>query len=677
MAIVLPFTEQSEGGNLGAPPNWQTPACLTYIGYNNLLRAAGAMLSQSTGDARLAADWRPWTFWESQNTGERLLNLSLPFDADNRVLHSQAFENSSFWTLTGMSAFGAGSVVNVLSPSDTMSAEELHEDASNGLHQVSQNVAVPRNTVLTTSVFAKPGTPSGRDRLRILVEDGASGIVARADFDLTLGAVSNVLGSGVLTAKISPSSNGFKRCALTYNSGVAAAPGNVMPHRFRFLQAANVDSYAGSTLASITLWGAQTNTGSAAKVYQATDGLPLIPPTDGSNRDPVTTPAFYTCDYAAICSYVLNGAQVVLEHFNFETFQYEALVTLLPEELDGSPLMKIAGVPASSHLWRFNVQGVPENRLLRSQAFENASWTKIDTTVTPDNLSAPDGTLTADSLLEGVALTAQVDQNVTVAAGEEVAFSVYVKCLSTAFPWVRLRLVNVSGAAGTLDAWFNIVSGFAGATQQSGAGQVTGASIESAGDGWYRCTLKGVVNLDGISVKCLTASASADASTVRVANATRGQWGAQVEQASGNSPSAYQLTTTSTVLLPAKIGVLALGQWLGIPMQEIGWTPPRLARKSVLNTSVSDAGQFLGKSLIRRACQFEITATFLQIDWAYAAWFEFVKHAEQLPFFYLWDIGEAGDSAFCWVDEEIEPPEFSGAFHVDAALKVSALVGKD
>lgn len=120
----------------------------------------------------------------------------------------------------------------------------------------------------------------------------------------------------------------------------------------------------------------------------------------------------------------------------------------------------------------------------------------------------------------------------------------------------------------------------------------------------------------------------------------------------------------------AHCSVMSMGQWLGIPMQDQGWTPPRLARDSKLISSVSESGQFLGRSLVRQASTFDITATFLQIDWAYTAWMDFICHAEKYPFFFHWDIGIAQDTVFCWVDEPIDPPTFAGAFNVDARLKV-------
>ncbi len=129
-----------------------------------------------------------------------------------------------------------------------------------------------------------------------------------------------------------------------------------------------------------------------------------------------------------------------------------------------------------------------------------------------------------------------------------------------------------------------------------------------------------------------------------------------------------------TGLGPFRLGVLSAGQWMGVPMQDIGWTPPRLARAPLLVNSESEKGVFLGRSLLRLASKFEITATFLRIDWAYSAWLDFIRHAEQRPFFFSWDISLAGDTAYCWVEEEIPRPEFVGGENVDARVPVRGVV---
>ena len=167
------------------------------------------------------------------------------------------------------------------------------------------------------------------------------------------------------------------------------------------------------------------------------------------------------------------------------------------------------------------------NLLTYTQDFANAAWTKIDTTVTANNVAAPDGTMTADTLTEGSAGTGQVGATGSVStAGATATFSIYLKRGNT--DWVRLAVTN---AANGFRAWFNLNTGTAGSTATIGTGTVTGASIVNAGNGWYRCILTGAIpSVTAYSVFANTASA--DNSGTRVSGGTYLAWGAQLEQAS-------------------------------------------------------------------------------------------------------------------------------------------------
>src|SRR5690606_15029350 len=68
------------------------------------------------------------------------------------------------------------------------------------------------------------------------------------------------------------------------------------------------------------------------------------------------------------------------------------------------------------------------NLLLRSQEFENGSWVKTGFTVTANAASAPDGTGTADSLLETATTGVHaLTQGVSLADNTKYTYSVYVK----------------------------------------------------------------------------------------------------------------------------------------------------------------------------------------------------------------------------------------------------------
>ena len=118
------------------------------------------------------------------------------------------------------------------------------------------------------------------------------------------------------------------------------------------------------------------------------------------------------------------------------------------------------------------------NLFTYSQEFENAIWGKIGVTVAADSVAAPDGTLTADTIIPD---TAAGNHYVIRSAGTvstTETHSVYAK--AGGYDWLRLSIGN------TLFVWFNVSSGT--------IGTITGASspiIQPVGNGWYRCSISG------------------------------------------------------------------------------------------------------------------------------------------------------------------------------------------
>jgi len=118
------------------------------------------------------------------------------------------------------------------------------------------------------------------------------------------------------------------------------------------------------------------------------------------------------------------------------------------------------------------VELVPYNLLSWSEDFSNVAWTQVGTTITANSTTAPNGTLTADTIAWG----SYVGQNFTHSGVH--TFSVYAKYIGT--QWLFIENYNFDD----LGAWFDIQNGVVG-TIASG---VT-ANIESVGSGWYRCSV--------------------------------------------------------------------------------------------------------------------------------------------------------------------------------------------
>jgi hypothetical protein len=136
-----------------------------------------------------------------------------------------------------------------------------------------------------------------------------------------------------------------------------------------------------------------------------------------------------------------------------------------------------------SDAWRTNVQGLvertPYNLLSQSETFDNSSWTKASLTVAANTISAPNGTLTADTLIEDTSNSVhRIFNNVAVSVSTSIAstYSVYLKSAGRTRAWVRDNDL--------LGALFNLSTGTIVSTDSG----VT-ASITNVGDSWYRCTI--------------------------------------------------------------------------------------------------------------------------------------------------------------------------------------------
>jgi hypothetical protein len=191
------------------------------------------------------------------------------------------------------------------------------------------------------------------------------------------------------------------------------------------------------------------------------------------------------------------------------------------------------------------------NLLVRSEEFDNASWTKTDITVTANNNVAPDGVLTADLITEGSASNAGLTllAAITVTSGATVTASFFVK-RSALIQWVRFNVVNSTGANGGR-VWLDIQNGVVGASANIGSGTATSGAITSVGNGWYRISVTTTLASGDTATSLSLNSASANSSFTRVSGAAYWAWGAQLE--GGAFPTSYIPTTSASVTRNADV----------------------------------------------------------------------------------------------------------------------------
>jgi hypothetical protein len=128
------------------------------------------------------------------------------------------------------------------------------------------------------------------------------------------------------------------------------------------------------------------------------------------------------------------------------------------------------------------------NLLLRSEAFDNAAWSKTTSSVSADQAVAPDGNTTMDKLIEDATASAphSIAQQFTLAGDTYTAVSVFAKAgTRTAFHVTLYGTTN-----DWVSAVFNLSNGTASQTATgSTSGTLLSASIRSIGGGLYRCSL--------------------------------------------------------------------------------------------------------------------------------------------------------------------------------------------
>ena len=167
------------------------------------------------------------------------------------------------------------------------------------------------------------------------------------------------------------------------------------------------------------------------------------------------------------------------------------------------------------------------NQLTYTEQFDNAAWTKDGATVTANAVTAPDGTLTADTVSTGIS-TGEHRIYQTAGSSAVHTHTIYAKAGTANF-------VSLSTGNATYYAVFNLSTGAVSSSVSCTS------SIVSVGDGWYRLTVTGsvampsfffVVNVGETAASAVPATGSTGTSkTVHL-------WGAQLEL--GSTATAYQ-----------------------------------------------------------------------------------------------------------------------------------------
>jgi hypothetical protein len=217
-------------------------------------------------------------------------------------------------------------------------------------------------------------------------------------------------------------------------------------------------------------------------------------------------------------------------------------------------LIKYAGVnearfdhnPSTGESLGLLVEEARTNLVIYSEDF-STGWGYIRLSYSENQITSPDGNVTADKLIEDTTenTTHRVQStSITFTSGTTYTHSVFAKSGERSYLAVELHFQNSGNVWGESSprAWFDLATGTIGDENNCTA------TITNFGNGWYRCSITQTASSTGVNspgYKLATGTTSGD--EVYTGNGTSGifVWGAQVEQ--GSFPTSYIPTVASTV----------------------------------------------------------------------------------------------------------------------------------
>lgn len=238
---------------------------------------------------------------------------------------------------------------------------------------------------------------------------------------------------------------------------------------------------------------------------------------------------------------------------------------------DGRIASALANVPrfelnfATGERLGLRIQPGRTNRALYSEELDNAYWTKAGATIQANADVAPDGTQTADKIVESSANELRyVLASFDVTAGTRYSFSVFLKDSGRS-----LATVYAGSAAGSPWINVNLAIGEIIASSASPAANLQ-ASAQRLGSGWVRVSISFTATTTANAGMVVTPAdadyGSSPQSTGRpyLGNGASGilAWGLQFEI--GASPSSYIKTTTAQATRAADVVTSSETSWFNL-----------------------------------------------------------------------------------------------------------------
>lgn len=384
-----------------------------------------------------------------------------------------------------------------VAPDGTTTAESLVPNTTSGVSHNLMQSAGAIGLVYTLSVYAKA---NGYTNIQFFGDSSGN---FTATFDLT--AVSAAFSGAATAASITSVGNGWYRCVATFTIAsstrlnIQGFPTGATASNFG-------NTFAGDGTSGVYLWGAQLEQRSFVTAYTATTTQPI------TNYIPA-----------------LQTAPAGVARFDHDPVTGESLGLLIEEQRT--------------------------NLLPYSADLTNAAWVKTGASATGDAVVAPDGTLSADKLIDD---TTSGNHGVTRNYGAISPGAFSVSCYSKSSEYSKI-VVYLDNQAGVSFAYsFDLLAGTATQTKtpHSSWTAVT-AAITAVGNGWYRISVSGTTTNTSLGARFFldkgTTYNGFGAPADYTGNGTSGiyLWGAQLE--AGAFPTSYIPTVASQVTRSADV----------------------------------------------------------------------------------------------------------------------------
>lgn len=393
---------------------------------------------------------------------------------ENLLSNSNDFSNTTYWTLA------ATTQAAVADPSSGTNATRLTATAGNATHGIdSRNVDNNKVDFLlgTRYVMAIRAKKATHNFIQI-VQAGITG--AHANFNLDTGVVGSALNTVSTSITEYPVGSGWYTCIAITDSILAVTTGG--------LTVCLVASSTSTRREAFNAAGTETVDVFQSKIEQRAFAAAYIPTT----TQPIT---------------------------RYQRKLQTAAANEWPREYD----------PVTGECLGRSVWAAATNLLLRSQEFENAYWTKSGATISPNVLIAPDGTLTADKLVESAANSTHLLQRSIGLSSAAHTSSIFAK--KGERNWVYLR--GVGAGSVNIRAWFNLDTGTKGTVETGATSKMT-----DMGNGWYLCELN-IASATASSFEYQYAMTTGDTVTTHAGDGVSGIfiWQAQLEASSRATPA--------------------------------------------------------------------------------------------------------------------------------------------